>query len=62
MGGNFLKEFNNKAAESAERDQTACMCSLILLYTFRKISPWSRTRIVKPMSLIEKVIIRISGF
>ena len=30
-------------AESAEQDQTARMCRLILLYTFRKIIQWSPT-------------------
>ena len=29
-------EISDKAAKSAEQDQTARMCRLILLYTFRK--------------------------
>ena len=35
--------FNDKGAESAEQDQTARMCSLILLYTLRRIDASSRT-------------------
>ena len=31
-----LSEINDNAAESAEQDQTARMCRLILLYTLRK--------------------------
>ena len=31
-----LTEINERAAESAEQDQTARMCRLILLYTLRK--------------------------
>ena len=43
MGGFALTEFyTNKTAESAEQDQTARMCSLILLYTLRKINQWMR--------------------
>ena len=34
-----LIERTEKAAESAEQDQNARTCSLILLYTFRKIEP-----------------------
>ena len=30
----------DKTAESAEQDQAAHMCRLILLYTFCKIIPW----------------------
>ena len=33
-----LTEINDRAAESAEQDQTARTCRLILLYTLRKIS------------------------
>ena len=33
-----LIEINDRAAESVEQDQTARTCSLILLYTLRKIS------------------------
>ena len=39
----LLTEINDISAESAEQDQTARMCSLILLYTLRKINPRSRT-------------------
>ena len=35
-------EINGRSAESAEQDQTARMCRLILLNTFRKINPWLR--------------------
>ena len=31
-----LIETNDKTAESAEQDPTACMCKLILLYTIYK--------------------------
>ena len=37
-----LKEIYDRAAEGVEQDQTARMCRLILLYTFRKINVWSR--------------------
>ena len=33
----------NETAESVVQNQTARMCSLILLYTFRKINAWWRT-------------------
>ena len=36
----YWEIFNDRAAESAEQDQTARMCMLILLYTVRKINPW----------------------
>ena len=32
-----LTEINDRTAKCAEQDQTACMYTLILLYTFRKI-------------------------
>ena len=35
-----MTEFNDRATESAEQDQTARMCSLILHYTIRKINSW----------------------
>ena len=38
LEGILLIEINDRAAESAERDQTTRMCSLILLYTLRKIN------------------------
>ena len=31
-----LTETKGRTAESAEQDQTACMCGLILLYTYHK--------------------------
>ena len=31
-----LRKLNDKAAESAEQDQTARMCRLILIYALRK--------------------------
>ena len=34
----LLIEINEREAESAEQDQTARMCSLILLHTLRKIN------------------------
>ena len=36
-------ETGDRLAESAEQDQTAHTCSLILLYTLREISLWQRT-------------------
>ena len=30
-----VRSGNNRAVESAEQDQTACMCRLILFYTLR---------------------------
>ena len=41
--GILLRESNDRIAESAEQDQTARLCSLILLNTLRKINSWSRT-------------------
>ena len=41
--GSILTEIDDRAAESAEQDQTARMCSLILLDTLRKIYPRSHT-------------------
>ena len=35
LDGVSSTETNNRIAESAEQDQTARMCSLILLYTLR---------------------------
>ena len=40
--GISLTYTNDRAAGSVEQDQTARMCSLILLYTLRKINLWSR--------------------
>ena len=37
-----LTEINYEEAASVEQDQTACMCSLILLYSLHNINPWSR--------------------
>ena len=34
---------NDRTVESVEQDQTARMCRLILVYTFRKINQWLRT-------------------
>ena len=36
-------EMIDGAAESAQQDQTARMCSLILLYPLCKINSWSKT-------------------
>ena len=36
----LLKENNDRTAKSVEQDQTAHMCSLILLYTLHKMLPW----------------------
>ena len=41
MGASLI-DTANVATESAEQDQTARMCRLILLYTFRKINPQKR--------------------
>ena len=41
MDGTSLTEINGIVAESAEQDQTARMCSLILLYTLREINLWA---------------------
>ena len=35
--------YSKRDAESAEQDQPARMCRLILLYTLRKINAWFRT-------------------
>ena len=43
LDGVSLAETIDRASESVEQDQTARMCSLILIYTLRKFSPWSRT-------------------
>ena len=43
MGAILLKEIKGRETESADQDQTARMCSLILLYPFREINAWSRT-------------------
>ena len=32
-----------KPTESAEQDNNACMCKLILLYILRKMNSWSET-------------------
>ena len=42
LAGVLLTEINELAAESAEQDQTARTCSLILLVTLRKIRSWLR--------------------
>ena len=43
MGGVLLTETNARIAESVEQDPSACMCRTILLFTCRKIIPWSQT-------------------
>ena len=35
----YSTEIIDRAAESAKQNQTAPMCKLILLYTFRKVNP-----------------------
>ena len=40
MGGVSSAETNERTAESAEQDQTAHMCTLILLYALRRINLW----------------------
>ena len=42
LDGISLEDAIDRASESVEQDQTARMCRLILIYTLRKISPWSR--------------------
>ena len=42
MVGFPLTEINDRPAKSAQQDQTARMCSLILLNTLLKINLWSR--------------------
>ena len=37
------REFNDRAVESVQQDETVCMCRLILLYALRKINAESRT-------------------
>ena len=37
LDGVLMSELNDTAADSAEQDQTARMCRLILLYTLSKI-------------------------
>ena len=39
-----VTELNVEVAESAEQDQTARMCRLILIYTFREINLWSKAK------------------
>ena len=41
LDGVSLAEFNIRATGSVEQDQPAHTCSLILLYTLRKLNPWS---------------------
>ena len=43
LGGILCTEIKDRPVESAEQDQTARMCSLILLYTLRKMNKWLRT-------------------
>ena len=40
LGWLSLRKINNRVAESAEQDQHARMCRLILLYTLRKVNLW----------------------
>ena len=47
-----LTVMNDRAAESAEQEQTARMCSLFLLYTLRKINKRSHTAFAQ--GLVEK--------
>ena len=54
-----LAEINDRAAESAEQDQTARTCSLILLYTLRKIHSLSRTVVKRPF-LFKNTIVKNS--
>ena len=42
MGLSFTESID-RISESAEQDQTARMCRLILLYSLRKMNIWSRT-------------------
>ena len=44
LDGLWFTDYNDKSAECAEQDQTACKCSLILLYTLCNVKPWSRVR------------------
>ena len=37
MDGFYPTDINDRAAESAEQDQAACMCRLILLHTLCRI-------------------------
>ena len=39
----LLTEINDRSAESVEQDQTARTCSLIFLYTLRKMHGLKRT-------------------
>ena len=48
--GVSLKKFNDTAPESAEQDQTARTCRLILLYTVRKVNP-----------MVSKVLINVNS-
>ena len=52
MGGASLVEINNRATESAEQDQTARICRLILPYTLSNII-YGRARQVKSQLLRE---------
>ena len=40
--GILVAETIDRALESAEQDQTAHMCMLILIFPLRKTSPWSQ--------------------
>ena len=42
LDGVSLAETIDRASESVEQDQIARMCMLILIYTLRKLSPWSQ--------------------
>ena len=48
-------EIHNRTAESAEQDQTARMCRLILPYTLRKINPRSSREKYKLIIMIKKI-------
>ena len=47
LDGVFLTDINDETAYSAEQDQTAGMCMLILLYILREIILWSGPKIAK---------------
>ena len=51
LDGVSLAETLDRALESMEQDQIACMCRLTLIYTLCKFSPrWRKAVCVKPCS------------
>ena len=54
-----LTGMNEREADSAEQDQTVCMCQLILLYTLCIIYPWSGLGLGTVKPVLETTCIKI---